>query len=142
MPATMTHWRKAVTLLVAGLALAGCSSSPFGGPKRAQPVVTVDPNLYPANYRQQITALLLTQLHQRPDFFNTMISPPVLKPVAESTNLRYVVCLQFNARLDHRNKGVIFLGGSPTQDGDATPQQCGDAAYGPFPELQAVFPGK
>jgi len=130
-------------LLLAGLALAGCSGNPFGGPKRpAQPTVTVDANLFPSNYRQQIAALLLTLLHQRADYFNTMISPPALKPVADSPNLHYVVCLQFNARVDHRNKVVIFLGGSPTQYIDATPQQCGDAAYGPFPELQAVFPGK
>jgi hypothetical protein len=129
-------------LLLAGLALAGCSTSPFGGPKRTQPVPTVNANLYPANYRQQIAALLLTVLHQRPDFFGTLISAPVLKPVADSPNLHYVVCLQFNARLEHRDKVVIFLGGSPTQFVDSTPQQCGDAAYGPFPELQAVFPGK
>jgi hypothetical protein len=139
----MTRRRKAAALLLAGLALAGCSSNPFGGPKRPpQPTVTVDANLYPANYRQQIAALLLTVLHQRPDFFNTMIAAPVLKPVADSPNLHYVVCLQFNARLEHRNKVVIFLGGSPTQFVDATSQQCGDAAYGPFPELQAAFPGK
>jgi hypothetical protein len=139
----MTHRWKAAALLMAGLALAGCSSSPFGGPKRPpQPTITVDPNLYPANYRQQITALLLLQLHQRPDFFNTLIAAPTLKPVADSPNLHYVVCLQFNARVDHRNKVVIFLGGSPTQFIDATPDQCGDAAYGPFPELQAAFPGK
>ena len=139
----MTYWRKAATLLLAGLALAGCSSSPFGGPKRPPPpTITVDANLYPANYRQQVAALLATQLHQRADFFNTMIATPALKPVAESPNLHYVVCLQFNARVDHRNKVVIFLGGSPTQYIDATPEQCGDAAYGPFPELQAAFPGK
>lgn len=139
----MTHWRKAATLLLAGLAIAGCSGNPFGGSKRPpQPTVTVDPNLYPSNYRQQVAALLLTVLHQRPDFFNAMIAPPALKPVAESPNLHYVVCLQFTARADHRSKVVIFLGGSPTQFVDATPQQCGDAAYGPFPELQAAFPGK
>jgi len=118
------HWRKTAALLVAGLALAGCSGNPFGSKRPPQP------------------SLLLRLLHQRADFFNTMISAPALKPVADSPNLHYVVCLQFNARVDHRNKVVIFLGGSPTQYIDADPKQCGDAAYGPFPELQAAFPGK
>lgn len=134
--------RSAIVPLMV-LTLAACSGNPFGGPKRPpQPTVTVDANLFPSNYRQQIASLLLTLLHQRADFFNTMISAPALKPVADSPNLHYVVCLQFNARVDHRNKVVIFLGGDPTQYIDATPQQCGDAAYGPFPELQARFPGK
>jgi len=139
----MTHWRKALALLLAGLALAGCGTNPFGGPKRpAQPTVTVDANLYPSNYRQQIAALLASLLQNRADFLNAMIAPPALKPVADSPNLHYVVCLQFNDRTEHRNKVVLFLGAMPTQYIDATPQQCDDAAYGPFPELQAALPRK
>ena len=77
-----------------------------------------------------------------PKSVTAMIAQPALKPVADSPNLHYVVCLQFNDRTEHRNKVVLFLGGTPTQYIDATPQQCDAAAYGPFPELQAALPRK
>jgi hypothetical protein len=131
-------------LLLTATALAGCSSMPsmpsFGGSKRQQPTVTVDANLYPANYRQQIATMLSTLLAARADYQNALIAAPALKPVADSPNLHYVVCLQFNDRTEHRNKVVIYLGGDPQQYVDATPEQCAGAAYAPFTELAAVLP--
>jgi hypothetical protein len=129
-------------MLSAALALAGCSGGlGFGGPKRAQPDVVVNANLYPANYRAQIAVMLRTLLANRADF-NALISPPMLKPVADSSNLHYVVCLQFSRPDGPKTKVVIYLGGSPTQYIDATPQQCADAAYQPFTELAAELPSK
>jgi hypothetical protein len=138
----MTIARASIAVLLAALALAGCSGGLFGGPKRPQPEVTVDPNLYPSNYRQQVAALLETQLTDRADFVNALIAPPALKPVAESPNLHYVVCVQLSGHNEHKSKVVIYLGGAPAQYIDPTPQQCGDAVYQPFPELQYHQPGK
>jgi len=145
MQIAMNIARATTAVLLAALALAGCSGGlggMFGGPKRQQSAVTVDPNLYPSNYRQQIAALLSTQLTDRADFHNALIAPPALKPVANSPNPHYVVCVQLNGHNRQKSKVVIYLGGAPAQYIDATPQQCGDAAYQPFPELQSHLPGK
>ncbi len=140
----MRTWRTGAVPLLAALALAGCSGGfgGFGGPKRPQPVATVDPNLYPANYRNQIAMLLRTTLTDRADFNGALIAAPALKPVADSPNLHYVVCLQLTGRNERTTKAVIYLGGDPTQYVDATPQQCADAAYQPFTELQYAKPEK
>jgi hypothetical protein len=123
-------------LLAATIALAGCSS--FGKQKPAAP--PVDPNLYPANYRNQIAGYLLTELKDRADFFNALISAPAIKPVQQSQH--YVVCVQFNGHNEHRTKVLIYLGGALQEYLDPTPEQCGDAVYQPYPELAAEAPSK
>jgi len=135
-----TAW-AAIAMIAPALALGGCSSGGiFGGPKHAaRPDVVVDPNLYPTNYRAQIAAMLRTLLTNRADF-NALIAPPQLKPVADSTNLHYVVCLQFNRPDGPKTKVVIYLGGTPIQYVDATPVQCDGAPYQPFPELLTELP--
>jgi hypothetical protein len=135
--------RFAAGLLLAA-ALAGCSGLNFhlGGSNSAQTAATVDPNLYPADYRMQIARLLSTLLKDRADFYGALISPPTLKTVAGSPNQHYVVCVQLDGHNVRRNKVVVFLAGQPTQFVDSGPQQCGDAAYQPFGELQTVKPEK
>lgn len=116
---------------------AGCSG--FGGPKTQQAAVPPpDPNAFPANYRIQIARFLATQLTDRADFRGALISPPVLKPVGDSQH--YVVCLQFNGHTQIRNKVAIYLAGEITQFIDSKPEQCADAAYQPFKELESVTP--
>ncbi len=136
----MRSERLSAILLSVALALGGCSSGlGFGGPKRGRPDVVVDSNLYPSNYRTQIAVMLQTLLTNRSDF-NALIAPPMLKPVADSTNLHYIVCLQFNRPEGPKTKVVIYLGGTPTQYIDAMPGQCDGAPYQPFPELLAEMP--
>jgi hypothetical protein len=140
----MKMWRTGIVLLLAAAALAGCSGGlpGFGGPKQAKPLPSVDANLYPANYRAQVVIMMRKLLSNRADYQSAMIAPPALKPVPDSPNLHYVVCLQFNNRTEHRDKVVIYLGGEPQQYVDATPQECADAAYQPFSELLAALPSK
>ena len=130
--------------LLLAATLAGCGGLNFhlGGSNNAQPVATVDPNLYPPANRMQIARLLATLLKDRADFYGALIAPPALKPVADSPNLHYVVCVQLNGHNVQRNKVIIYLAGQPTQFIDAMPQQCSDAAYQPFTELQTVKPEK
>ncbi len=137
-------WWTRIVLLLAAMALAGCSAghSVFGGPKQDKPLPTVDANLYPTNYRRQVVVMMTKLLSNRADYQSAMIAPPALKPVPDSPNLHYVVCLQFNDRTEHRDKVVIYLGGEPQQYVDATPAECADAPYQPFPELLAALPAK
>jgi hypothetical protein len=126
----------ALAVLLAVAAVGGCTA--FSGRKPAKPAV--DPNTYPADYRNQLVAFLLTELTDRADFHGALIAEPALKPVQESQ--RYVVCLELNGHNEQRNKVTIFLGGEITQFLDATPEQCGGAAYQPFKELEEATPSK
>jgi hypothetical protein len=67
-----------------------------------------------------------------------MISEPALKPVGPSQH--YVVCIQFNPRSQIKTKAAVFLSGQMTQFIDASPEQCVDAVYSPFKELDAAIP--
>ena len=127
--------RAGIVALLASISIAGCSG--FGKPK---PEPVVDPNAYPANYRTQIVTLLTTTLTDRADFRGALIAAPALKPVGDSQ--RYVVCLQLNGHNQRRDKVVIYLAGVPNFFLDAKPEQCADAAYQPFKELEAETPDK
>lgn len=142
-PNLMTKACATIAVLVTTLAVAGCSSFPsFGRTKPQKPVETVNANIYPANYRRQVALMLRTILTDRADFNGALIAAPALKPVADSSNPHYVVCLQFNGHNEPKTKVVIYLAGSPTQYIDPTPQECGDAAYQPFTELEYAKPAK
>src|ERR1700691_4668647 len=119
----------AATLL--SMAVAGCSST-------KKDVAPVDPNLYPANYRIQITEFLRQSLTPRADFRGALIAPPALKPVGDSPH--YIVCVQFNGNSQIKTKVAIYFAGQLAQFIDATPEQCGDAAYQPFKELSGALP--
>ena len=139
----MSTLRPGTALLLAALALAGCSGGGmFGGPKGNQPAAAVDPNLYPSNYRKQIAAMLAMLLKERAEFRGALIAQPELKPVAQSSTPHYVVCVQLNLHNQPRTKAVIFLGGDPTQFVDATPEQCTGVAYQSFTELELETPQK
>ncbi len=122
----------AVALLT--LALAGCSG--FGGPKKdAGPT---DPNAFPANYRTQIATFLRQSLTNRADFRGALIAPPALLPIGDGQ--RYMVCVQFHGNGQVKNKVAVYFAGMIAQFVDATPEQCGSAAYTPFTELAAALP--
>jgi hypothetical protein len=128
-------------LLAAGL-LAACSGGFAGfGAKRA-PAAVVNPDAYPANYRQQVATLLTTSLTDRADFRGAFIAAPVLKPIANGQTPHYVVCLQLTAHNDKRTKAVVYLEGKPNEFVDATPEECGGAAYQPFTELAYEQPDR
>jgi hypothetical protein len=118
-----------VALLLASLAIAGCSNTP-------KPAA--DANVLPTDYRNQVATYLGQVVTDRADFRNSMISAPVLKQVGASEH--YVVCVQLNGRNQHKEKLVIYLGTAINQFVDAAPGQCADAAYQPFKELAALLP--
>ena len=127
---TMNVHRAGMVLVMAAVALGGCSAR-----KEQQ---AVDPNALPTNYRSTLVAFLRQSLTNRADFRGAMISEPVLKPVGPSQH--YVVCIQFNPRSQIKTKAAVFLSGQMTQFIDASPEQCADAVYSPFKELDAAIP--
>jgi len=126
----MSVHRAGMVLVMAAVALGGCSAR-----KEQQ---AVDPNALPTNYRSTLVAFLRQSLTNRADFRGAMISEPALKPVGPSQH--YIVCIQFNPRSQIKTKAAVFLSGQMTQFIDAGPEQCADADYSPFKELDAAIP--
>ena len=119
------------------LALAACSSDS----KKAEP----DPNTLPVNYKQEIIDTLTRVLDDPTNVRDALISEPVLRSTGKDQ--RYTVCVRANARNLSRNytgaKDRIgyFYGGHLNQLVEATKEQCGNALYKPFPELEKLCLG-
>jgi hypothetical protein len=130
----MNIQRTVMFLVIATGALAACSG--FG---RNQQTAAPDPNVSPTNYRGTLVTFLRQSLTDRSDFHGVTIAEPALKPVGPSQH--YVVCVQFNPRGQIKTtKAAVYLSGQMTQFIDATPEQCADAVYQPFKELEAATP--
>jgi hypothetical protein len=126
--------RPVMFLIMAAGALAGCSG--FGNNQQA---TAADPNVFPTNYRSTLVKFLRVSLTNRSDFRAVTIAEPALKPVG--TSQHYVVCIQFNPPGQTKTTmAAVYLSGQMTQFIDATPEQCADAVYQPFKELDAATP--
>jgi hypothetical protein len=118
------------------LALAACSSDSAKGP-------AVNPNIYPAKYKQQITATLRNILSDPTHVRNGLISDPALTAV--NKDQRYTACVRFTER-DFRTgqygepetRIAYFYGGQLNQLVKAKDDQCVNAAYKPFPEVEKL----
>jgi len=125
-----------LAVLAAAIGMAGCNG--FGGPKKQDATPAVGPDIYPANYRPQIAQFLQTVLQDRATFYGALIGQPVFKQVGDKPH--YIVCIQLIDHGQRKNKVAIYLAGAITQFIDATPEQCGDAQYQPFKELEDAAP--
>ena len=133
--------RSALWVGMLCLALAGCAGggeSVFSGPetKGGQSV-----NVPPANYKAEVLAYLRTYLNDLSGIRDAAISAPALRNVGTGIE-RYVSCVRFSARTPGASPGgreylVIFLAGKLDQMGP-TRDQCKDAVYEPFPELERL----
>jgi hypothetical protein len=118
-----------------GLALAACSS--FSDPYKEP-----EPNIYPKNYKQEIIDTLSTDLTDPTNIRDAYITDPALSPV--NKDQRYTVCVRANVRDQNRSytgskdRIAYFFGGHLNQLIEATAEQCGNAAYKPFPELEKL----
>jgi hypothetical protein len=121
-----------LALAASAVLIAGCSGL---GAKKKEDTVVIDPNVYPQDYRQRIGLMLAQTSKDAADFHGTLISQPMLKPVGGESP-HYVVCLQFTGHGQSHTKVAVFLEGAMTQFIDAKPEQCGDAQYQPFGELE------
>lgn len=117
--------------LLAGIALAGCSS---GGDKPE------DPNAFPKEYQRELLMTLTNLMEDPTNVREAGISDPVLRPAGSEQ--RYTVCVRSNSRnLNRHYEGVkeriaYFYGGTLNQIVEASKGQCAGAVYKPWPELE------
>ncbi len=135
-------------LLVLLAALAGCSAEWKHDRERVERANTT----VPLNHRADILAYMRTYLNDPTNVRDAFISEPALRNFSGAN--RYTVCLRYNAKnADGRYAGsrenlVLFRdgrfdrlidsrldrGGGP----DPAREQCKDAAYQRFPELERI----
>ncbi len=133
--------RSTYLVLALAFAVSACAADDYlGKPKE------VDPNLFPTNYKKQITDTLTGLLEDPTNVRDAYISDPALSPAGRDQ--RYSVCIRSNSRDSNRrytgikDRIAFFYGGQLNQLIDATKEQCGNAAYKPFPELEKLCLGK
>jgi hypothetical protein len=127
-------------LLLLLLLLTGCATGErqFSG-QETQGGASV--NVFPEKYREEILAYQRSYLNDPTGIRTAAISQPALRKVGSVE--RYVVCVRFNAKgpgggyAGVREHLAIFQAGKLDQMG-ATREQCHDAAYEPFPELERL----
>jgi hypothetical protein len=125
-------------VLTLSLALAACTSD---SKKDAEP----EPNIFPTNYKNEILDTLPRVLDDPTNVRDAFITEPMLRSTGKDQ--RYVVCVRANARDINRNYAgskdriAYFFGGHINQLIEATKEQCGNAPYKPFPELEKLCLG-
>jgi hypothetical protein len=132
--------RAARLLLLSALAgaLAACA---------ADVPTAVDANVFPAKYKDEVIGTLkeLFTKNETISVSNAFISAPALRSVA--SDQRYTICVRYTARGTAYNLTAnaerigYFYGGHLNQLVEAGKDQCGSAAYAPFPELDKVCLG-
>ncbi len=130
-----------LAVLAFALALAGCGANDYlGKPKE------VEPNIVPTDYKKEMLDTLQHTLTDPTNVRDAFISEPVLGAVGRDQ--RYLVCVRSNSRgfqreyTGSKDRVAYFFGGHLNQLIDATKEQCGNAAYKPFPELEKMCLGK
>jgi hypothetical protein len=131
----------ASVLLLSALvaALAACTNK---APKLA------DTNAFPARYKEEIIDALRTifDKNDTQSVSNAMIADPVIGSVDNEQH--YTACVRYTAHgtiynlTANAERIAYFYGGHLNQLVEATKEQCGNAAYKPFPELDQVCVGK
>ena len=125
-------------VLTLSLALAACTSD---SKKDAEP----EPNIFPTNYKNEILDTLTRVLDDPTNVRDAFITEPVLRSTGKDQ--RYVVCVRANARDINRqyagskDRIAYFFGGHINQLVEATKEQCSNAPYKPFPELEKLCLG-
>lgn len=103
-----------------------------------------DINAYPANYKTEILEGMHAYLNDPTGIRDAAISEPMLKSTGTGEATHYVVCVRFNPKQSAtvyagvREVAAVFLVGRFDRFIDTPKQQCADASYAPFPELQKL----
>jgi hypothetical protein len=115
--------------------LIGCSGS---GSKQTEE----NPNVFPTDYKNEILFTMTNTLEDPTNIRGAFISEPVLRQAGKDE--RYVVCVRSDSRNANRHytgstdRIGYFYAGHLNQLVEATKEQCGNAAYRPFPELEKL----
>jgi hypothetical protein len=138
------RWLACIAAALAAIAMSGCASEV--GPSKAELKAIWDAqNIPPQGYRQDLIAYMRTYLNDPSGVRGANVSAPALKDLGPGE--RYVTCVRFNARnSDGKYMGAkegvaTYVSGKLDRFFD-TPREvrelCKDAAYAPFPELEAL----
>ena len=120
---------------ILAIALAACSGASNKDPES-------DPNTVPTNYKQEILMSLTQTLDDPTNIRESYISDPILTKAGAGQH--YTACVRFNARdmshsyIGSKDRIAYFYGGHLNQLVEASKEQCGNAAYKPFPELEKL----
>jgi hypothetical protein len=141
---TDNHSRTHVSCWLApalALALAGCTTYQtdllYAHARNEQANKTA-----PVNYRGDILDFMRTYLNDPMRVRGAFVSEPALRTF--DNNDRYASCLRYNARKSDgqyagsKDSLVLFRDGRLDRVVDNAREQCKDAAYQPFPELERL----
>ena len=126
---------QTVAAVFAAAMVSACASSP-------PTVMSSEPNVAPVNYKTEILAYLRTYLNTPTGVREAYITEPSLLTVGGTQ--RYVSCLRFNAKNSvgqyqgSKDRVVAFLSGRFDTLALARGEQCKDASWQPFPELEKL----
>ena len=124
-----------IAAMFAAALVSACASAP-------PPVMSGEPNVAPVNYKSEILAYLRTYLNNPVGVREAYITEPSLITVGGTQ--RYVSCLRFNAKNSvgkyegSKDRVVAFLSGRFDTLALARGEQCKDANWQPFPELEKL----
>jgi len=99
-------------------------------------------NVYPANYKADILAAMHVYFNDPTGIRDAAVAPPAIKRVPGAT--RYVVCVRFNAKQSGatyagiRDFAAVFRDGRFDHFVETAREQCADAVYAAFPELEKL----
>jgi hypothetical protein len=135
----LRHAASLILLSALAAALAACA--PDKTPK-------VETNILPTHYKEEIVETLrnVFDKNETASVSNALISDPALRPVGKEQH--YTVCVRYTAHSAAYNLAAnaerigYFYGGHLNQLIEASKEQCGNAAYRPFPELEKLCLGK
>lgn len=103
-------------------------------------------NEFPANYKAEILEAMHAYLNNPTGVRDAAIAAPLLKPPGPGAPDRYLVCLKFNAKKNAtdyagmKEIAAVFVAGRFDRFIETPKDQCADAAFAPFPELQNLPP--
>lgn len=126
---------KVIAAFFAAAMVGACASTP-------PTVMTGEPNIPPTNYKSEILAYMRTYLNDPTGVREAYITEPSLLTVGGTQ--RYVSCLRFNAKNSvgkyegSKDRVVAFLAGRFDTLALARGEQCKDASWQPFPELEKL----
>ena len=130
---------NACLLSALAVSLIGCSGSSSKQPEE-------NPNVFPADYKNEILLTMTNTLEDPTNIRDAFISEPALRQAGKEE--RYVVCVRSDSRNANKqytgsmDRIGYFYAGHLNQLIDATKEQCGNAAYKPFPELEKLCQAK
>jgi hypothetical protein len=137
-------------LFAAALASAACSSRALDSFTFVQTLrgsgKPVEPNIFPANFKQQILTTVPSVVENANGYRDAYYSDPARDPTGQVTV--YMSCVRFDARdsatgqfAGSKDYLLYYYGGQISQFVPAAQDQCARVAYKPFPELDQLCRG-